>query len=86
MQLKPSHHTYGSEEEVAHFLAADATTTIEVKRERDTLTASLATRNESLDMQTKAQRNKLRNGVMYGLVAIGSAYPQWSLLLNGIIN
>lgn len=75
-----------SDNETKHFFKNVATSTIQIKRINASINANYFGRNELLNLETEALTDKLRNFFVGMGARLGASYPQWKLLLKGLIN
>lgn len=69
----------------AHFFTSDATSTFLVKRVGNSVFAEVHGRNESANNEQLGMLDNLRNTIVGGAAKIGLSYPQWKLLVEGVV-
>ncbi len=83
-RVRPTDNTQSPEQAVAHFFDDAATSTFQVKKIGNVITAEVHGRNETPNTHTDHVLDNIRN-TMVGLGAkIGASYPQWKGLVAGI--
>jgi len=86
MRVRPCKNPMTSGEEVAHFLEDAATSTFIIRREGTQVWAEEHGRNEMVNLGAEKLIDKARN-VVVGLSAkIGLSYPQWKMLVKGLLD
>jgi len=83
--VRPSTHPLHSEEGIAHFFQATATSTFQVKRYGNMVQASVHGRNEQANNINVGFTDKIRNTMIGWLAKLGLSYPQWKLLTDGLV-
>jgi len=85
MTVRPSNHPLKPKHLIAHFFTAKASSTFEVKRISNKIYAEVHGRNEIANTKAGGFLDRVRN-VAVGLGAkLGISYPQWKLLVEGIV-
>lgn len=69
----------------AHFFTSEATSTFLVKRVGNSVFAEVHGRNETANNEQSGMLDNLRNTIVGGAAKIGFSYPQWKLLVEGIV-
>ena len=83
-RVRPTDNPQSPEKAIAHFFDDAATSTFQVKKIGNAVTAEVHGRNETPNTQTDHIVDNIRN-TMVGLGAkIGASYPQWKGLVAGI--
>lgn len=83
-RVRPTDNPQSPEQAVAHFFDDAATSTFQVKKIGNVVTAEVHGRNETPNTHTDHVLDNIRN-TMVGLGAkIGASYPQWKGLVAGI--
>lgn len=83
-RVRPTDNPQSPEKAVAHFFDDAATSTFQVKKLGNIVTAEVHGRNETPNTHTDHIMDNVRN-TMVGLGAkIGASYPQWKGLVAGI--
>jgi hypothetical protein len=86
MTARPSANPLSDEEETAHFLTQEATSTFQVKRIGKTIYAEEHGRNEVPNTDLNRPLDNIRNTFVGWGAKIGFSYPQWKALVNGLLN
>jgi len=85
MRVRPCSNPLNDHAEVAHFLKSDATSTFIVKRTGTLVSAEEHGRNEMPNAGEGSLADRSRN-VLVGIAAkVGFSYPQWKLLVKGLL-
>lgn len=83
-RVRPTDNPLSPEKAVAHFFDDAATSTFQVKKMGNVVTAEVHGRNETPNTHTDHVLDNIRN-TMVGLGAkVGASYPQWKGLVAGI--
>jgi hypothetical protein len=85
IRVRPSAKPLAEEDSPAHFLKADATSTFIVRRQRIVVSAEEHGRNEMANTDTESIIDNGRNMLVGGAAKLGMSYPQWKLLVQGIM-
>lgn len=85
IRVRPSAKPLAEEDSPAHFLQADATSTFIVRREQRVVSAEEHGRNEQANTDTESLLDDGRNLLVGGAAKLGLSYPQWKLLVKGIM-
>jgi len=86
MRVRPTAHPLGEDECIAHFLKACATSTFQVKRVGNCISAEEHGRNEVANLGTNHLLDNIRNAVVGAGAKIGFSYPQWKSLVKGLLS
>lgn len=83
-RVRPTDNPLSPEQAIAHFFDDAATSTFQVKKLANVVTAEVHGRNETPNTHTDHIMDNVRN-TMVGLGAkVGASYPQWKGLVAGI--
>ncbi len=83
-RVRPTDNPQSEEKAVAHFFDDAATSTFQVQKIGNVVTAEVHGRNETPNTKTDHVMDNIRN-TMVGLGAkVGASYPQWKGLVAGI--
>jgi len=83
--VRPSHHPLHAFSETAHFFKDDASSTFQVKRMGKTVSAEVHGRNELANNDTPSVIDNIRNTLVGWSAKLGMSYPQWKLLVEGLV-
>ncbi len=86
MKVRPAKNPEGHNEEIAHFLKDEATSTFIVAREGNKIAAEVHGRNEIPNIGVTPLIDKVRNSVIGLGAIIGISVLQWKLLTEGIVS
>lgn len=86
MRVRPAAHPLGDDEYVAHFLKSCATSTFQVKRIDNCVSAEEHGRNEVANLETGNLLDNIRNAIVSAGAKIGFSYPQWKSLVSGLLS
>lgn len=86
MRVRPAAHPLGEDERVAHFLKSCATSTFQVKRLGNCVSAEEHGRNEVANLDTGHIFDNIRNAIVGAGAKIGFSYPQWKTLVVGLLS
>jgi len=86
MRVRPSRNPTSKHKEVAHFLKDDATSTFLICRDRIWVWAEEHGRNEIPNIYSGRLIDRGRNLVIGFAAKLGISYPQWKLLVKGLLN
>ena len=85
MTARPSANPLTDNDDTAHFLTGEATSTFQVKRIGDTIYAEEHGRNEVPNTDTENTLDNVRNTFVGWGAKVGFSYPQWKALVKGLI-
>lgn len=85
MTVRPSHHPLHATSETAHFFKDEASSTFQVKRMGKTVMAEVHGRNELANNDTSSLIDNIRNTLVGWSAKLGMSYPQWKLLVEGLV-
>lgn len=85
MRVRPATNPAGTDPAIAHFLKEDATSTFQVKRMGNTITAEEHGRNEIPNIKTEKSLDNVRNTLVGWGAKLGLSYPQWKSLVKGLV-
>lgn len=86
MRVRPAAHPLGEDECIAHFLKSCATSTFQIKRMGNCVSAEEHGRNEVANLETGHLLDNIRNAVVSAGAKIGFSYPQWKSLVSGLLS
>lgn len=86
MRARPSANPLSDEQQTAHFLTEQATSTFQVKRIGKTIYAEEHGRNEVPNTDLDRPLDNIRNTFVGWGAKIGFSYPQWKALVKGLLN
>ncbi|WP_316811666.1 hypothetical protein [Pedobacter heparinus] len=86
MRVRPAPHPLGDDEYIAHFLKSCATSTFQVKRIGNCVSAEEHGRNEVANLETGNLLDNIRNAIVSAGAKIGFSYPQWKSLVSGLLS
>lgn len=86
MRVRPAAHPLGEDEHIAHFLKSCATSTFQVKRVGNCVSAEEHGRNEVANLDTGHLLDNIRNAIVGVSAKIGFSYPQWKSLVVGLLS
>ncbi|MBE9598083.1 hypothetical protein [Pedobacter sp. MC2016-24] len=86
MTARPSANPLSDEEDTAHFLTEEATSTFQVKRIGRVIYAEEHGRNEVPNTDLDHPLDNIRNTFVGWGAKIGLSYPQWKALVKGMLN
>lgn len=84
--VRPSKHPLGTIAQTAHFFQPLATSTFQVKRYGKHIFAAVYGRNELPNNKKGLLIDRLRNTMVGLLAKLGLSYPQWKLLVEGLLH
>ncbi|MEJ2903572.1 hypothetical protein [Pedobacter panaciterrae] len=84
--VRPSANPLNDKEDTAHFLTDEATSTFQVKRMGNTVSAEEHGRNEMPNTGTDNTLDNIRNVFVGWGAKIGLSYPQWKALVKGLLS
>jgi hypothetical protein len=84
--VRPSNHPLKSKNEIAHFFQSTATSTFQAIRNKNKVYAEVHGRNELPNNRTRNFFDSIRNTLIGWSAKIGFSYPQWKLLVEGLIS
>ena len=85
IKVRPSDNPTTDDDNTAHFYSSEATSNFIVKREGNTITASVMGRNEKPNTEVSNVIDKTRNAAVGTTAAAGISTIQWNLLVKGLI-
>ena len=85
VKVRPSVKPMAENTSPAHFLKAEATSTFIVRRLQMVVKAEEHGRNEMANTDTESILDNARNLFVGGAAKLGFSYPQWKLLVKGIM-
>lgn len=85
MTVRPCNHPLRAFSETAHFFKDEATSTFVVKRTDITVAAEVHGRNELANNDTTSVFDNIRNTLVGWSAKLGMSYPQWKLLVEGLV-
>lgn len=85
IKVRPSVKPLSKEASPAHFLQDAATSTFIVRRLQLKVQAEEHGRNEMANTNTENTLDNVRNFLVGGAARLGFSYPQWKLLVKGIM-
>jgi len=85
IRVRPTTDPQSIENNTAHFLTNDATSSFIVERKHERVTASVIGRNELPNTQVDSLLYKIRNAIVGLLVMLGLNTPQWKALAKGFL-
>ena len=83
--VRPCHSPLQPQMGVAHFFSDTATSTFIVGRDDKTVWAEMHGRNEVPNADTEKVFDGLRNAMVGWTAKMGLSYPQWKLLMEGLV-
>ena len=83
--VRPSANPLNDKEGTAHFLTEEATSTFQVKRIGNIVSAEEHGRNEMPNTRTDKALDNIRNVFVGWGAKIGLSYPQWKALVKGLL-
>lgn len=86
MTARPSANPLAANQDTAHFLTKEATSTFQVKRVGRTIFAEEHGRNEVPNTDTENTLDNIRNTFVGWGAKAGFSYPQWKALVKGLLN
>ncbi|MGJ1317152.1 hypothetical protein ACR776_01195 [Sphingobacterium spiritivorum] len=75
-----------SDNEIKHFFKDIATSTLQIQRINNSINVNYFGRNELMNLDVEALTDKLRNFFVGMGARLGASFPQWKLLLKGLVN
>lgn len=85
MRVRPASSPLNSDKDVAHFYTKAATSTFIITRHGNKLKAEEKGHNEIPNTKTKSFIDNIRNAAVAFSASHGIAYPQWKILMKGIL-
>ncbi|SOD13383.1 hypothetical protein [Pedobacter xixiisoli] len=85
LRARPTANPLSKKMDTAHFLTEKATSTFQVKRIVNNVYAEEHGRNEKANIHTEAVVDNIRNLLVGWAASLGLSYPQWKLLVKGIL-
>lgn len=86
MRVRPAAHPLSEDEHIAHFLKSCATSTFQIKRVGNCVSAEEHGRNEVANLDTGHLLDNIRNAIVGVSAKIGFSYPQWKSLVVGLLS
>ncbi|WP_406823805.1 hypothetical protein [Pedobacter sp. KACC 23697] len=86
MCVRPCSSPLNQDKEVAHFLKDQATSTFIIRRDRITVRAEEHGRNEQANVNDGNLIDRARNLLVGVSAKLGLSYPQWKLLVKGLLD
>jgi len=86
MCARPCPSPFKEDKQVAHFLKDHATSTFLIRRDRITVWAEEHGRNEQANTDEGNLIDRARNLVVGFSAKLGLSYPQWKLLVKGLLD
>jgi hypothetical protein len=86
MCVRPCPSPFKEDKQVAHFLKDHATSTFLIRRDRITVWAEEHGRNEQANTDEGNLIDRARNLVVGFSAKLGLSYPQWKLLVKGLLD
>ena len=83
--VRPCHSPLQPQMGIAHFFSDLATSTFVVGRDETTVWAEMHGRNEVPNGDTEKVFDGLRNAMVGWTAKVGLSYPQWKLLVDGLV-
>ncbi len=83
--VRPCHSPIHPQMGIAHFYSDEATSTFIVGRNGKTIWAEMHGRNEVSNADTDQIFDGLRNAMVGWTAKVGLSYPQWKLLVDGLV-
>lgn len=85
MRARPAPNPTSLNDDTAHFLTDEATSTFQVKRFGAVITAEEHARNEVPNVDLDNNTDKIRNSIVGWAAKLGLSYPQWKALVKGLL-
>ena len=82
---RPAANPLSTNEDTAHFLTEQATSTFQVKRIGKHIYAEEHGRNEQANTYTTSTIDNIRNMIVGWAAMLGFSYPQWKSLVRGLL-
>ncbi|WP_412465951.1 hypothetical protein [Pedobacter sp. KLB.chiD] len=86
MCVRPCSTPLNQDKEVAHFLKDHATSTFIIRRNQTTVWAEEHGRNEEANISEGNLLDRARNLIVGFSAKLGLSYPQWKLLVKGLLD
>lgn len=86
MRVRPCSSPLNQDEQTAHFLKDHATSTFTIRRDRITVWAEEHGRNEEANTDEGNLIDRTRNLIVGFSAKLGLSYPQWKLLVKGLLD
>lgn len=83
--VRPCKSPYHPDEGIAHFFTAAATSTFSIGRKNNIVWAEMNGRNEVPNCYTGRMLDSLRNEIVGLSAKLGFSFPQWKLLVEGLV-
>lgn len=84
--VRPAANPSNNDDNTAHFLSEEATSTFQVKRIENTVYAEEHGRNEVPNTGTEQTMDNIRNTFVGWAAKLGFSYPQWKALVAGLLD
>jgi hypothetical protein len=85
IRVRPASPPMNADDDVAHFFKPDATSTFMIVRKGREVSAEVHGRNEKPNTDAEQFTDKVRNAVVGTASALGLSFPQWKMLVNGLV-
>jgi len=85
MCVRPCPSPFNKDKQIAHFLKDHATSTFLIRRDRITVWAEEHGRNEQANTDEGNLIDRARNLIVGFSAKLGLSYPQWKLLVKGLL-
>jgi hypothetical protein len=85
MRVRPASSPLNADKDVAHFYTRAATSTFIITRMGNKVKAEEKGHNEVPNTRTKSVVDNLRNAAVAFTASHGLAYPQWKVLMKGLL-
>ncbi|MEO5571558.1 MAG: hypothetical protein ABIT08_05290 [Bacteroidia bacterium] len=85
LRVRPSTSPLNSDKDIAHFYTKTATSTFIITRKGNKIKAEEKGHNEIANTKTNSVIDNLRNAAVAFTASHGLAYPQWKILMKGIL-
>ncbi|NII85377.1 MULTISPECIES: hypothetical protein [unclassified Pedobacter] len=86
MCVRPCSSPFNKGKQTAHFLKDHATSTFIIRRNRITVSAEEHGRNEQANIDDGKLIDRARNLIVGFSAKLGLSYPQWKLLVKGLLD
>jgi hypothetical protein len=86
MRVRPCPSPFNKDKQTAHFLKDHATSTFLIRRDRITVWAEEHGRNEQANTENGNLIDRARNVIVGFSAKLGLSYPQWKLLVKGLLD
>jgi hypothetical protein len=85
IRVRPCAPPLKNDHQVAHFFKEQATSTFLVRRKHNSISAEVHGRNEKPNIDTDQVKDKVRNALVGTASLLGFSFPQWKMLVKGIV-